>query len=60
MKEELDKNSIGPKKERKSIPNKIPASNTVWDLLDSLTGTIEGPADWSEQSDHYLYGTPKQ
>jgi hypothetical protein len=22
-------------------------------------GTIEGPADWSVEHDHYLYGTPK-
>ena len=32
----------------------------AWDLLDSLTGTLEGPEDWAEQLDHYFYGTPKQ
>lgn len=36
------------------------ASGDAWDLLDSLTGTLEGPEDWSSQTDHYLYGTPKQ
>jgi hypothetical protein len=31
----------------------------VWDVLESLTGTIEAPTDWSAEHDHYLYGTPK-
>jgi hypothetical protein len=29
-------------------------------VLESLTATIEAPADWSSEHDHYLYGTPKQ
>ncbi|MBE9012400.1 hypothetical protein IQ250_19565 [Pseudanabaenaceae cyanobacterium LEGE 13415] len=32
----------------------------AWDVLESLMGTIEAPADWSSEHDHYLYGTPKQ
>ena len=35
-------------------------SSNAWDVLESLTGTIESPADWSKENDHYLYGTPKQ
>jgi hypothetical protein len=35
-------------------------SGDAWDVLASLTGTIEAPADWSAEHDHYLYGTPKQ
>ncbi|MEM8642258.1 MAG: hypothetical protein AAGG51_26100 [Cyanobacteria bacterium P01_G01_bin.54] len=31
----------------------------AWDTLETLTGTVEAPADWSAQHDHYLYGTPK-
>jgi hypothetical protein len=31
----------------------------AWDVLDSLIGQVEGPEDWSEQHDHFLYGTPK-
>jgi hypothetical protein len=23
-------------------------------------GTVEGPEDWSEEHDHYLYGVPKR
>ncbi len=36
-----------------------PPSN-AWDVLESLTGTTEAPADWSTEHDHYLYGTPKR
>ena len=31
----------------------------AWDVLESLTGTVEAPTDWSAEHDHYLYGTPK-
>lgn len=32
----------------------------AWDVLDKLSGTVNAPADWSEEHDHYLYGTPKR
>jgi hypothetical protein len=32
----------------------------AWQLLDELAGTIDAPADWSSEHDHYLYGTPKK
>lgn len=32
----------------------------VWDLLERIAGTVEMPADWSSEHDHYLYGTPKR
>ena len=31
-------------------------SGNAWDVLKSMAGTIEGPEDWSEELDHYLYG----
>ncbi len=34
--------------------------DSAWDVLASLTGTIEAPADWSREHDHYLYSTPKR
>jgi hypothetical protein len=34
-------------------------SDNAWDVLESLTATVEAPSDWSAESDHYLYGTPK-
>ncbi len=33
---------------------------SVWDLLEGLTGTVEAPDDWASEHDHYLYGTPKR
>ena len=35
------------------------AEGNAWDTLARLTGSIEAPADWSSEHDHYLYGTPK-
>ena len=32
----------------------------AWAVLKSMMGTVEGPADWSMELDHYLYGTPKR
>jgi hypothetical protein len=32
----------------------------VWDVLESLTGSIEAPTDWAGEHDHYLYCTPKR
>jgi hypothetical protein len=40
-----------------SKPNK---PDNAWDVLETYTGTVEAPSDWSIQHDHYLYGTPKQ
>lgn len=34
-------------------------SDNAWDVLESLTGTIEAPTDWSAEHDHYLYSTSK-
>ena len=38
----------------------IQAPGNAWDVLESLTGTVEAPTDWSAEHDHYLYGTPKR
>ena len=35
-------------------------SGNAWDILESLTGTVEAPSDWAAEHDHYLYGTPKR
>ncbi|WP_008309584.1 DUF2281 domain-containing protein [Leptolyngbya sp. PCC 6406] len=32
----------------------------AWDVLESLAGTVEAPADWSAEHDHYLYSTAKR
>ncbi len=33
---------------------------TAWGVLSKYAGTVEGPEDWSEEHDHYLYGVPKR
>ena len=38
---------------------RLQESGNAWDVLESLTGTIEAPTDWSAEHNHYLYGTPK-
>jgi Protein of unknown function DUF104. len=35
-------------------------AKSVWEILDEIVGTVEAPEDWSEEHDHYLYGTPKR
>lgn len=29
-------------------------------VLEGLIGTVEAPADWAAEHDHYLYGTPRR
>jgi len=38
----------------------VSGGTRAWAVLRSMTGTVEGPADWSQELDHYLYGTPKR
>jgi hypothetical protein len=35
-------------------------SPSAWDVLSELKGTLNAPADWSAEHDHYLYGTDKR
>ena len=32
----------------------------AWDLLQQSSGSVDMPADWAAEHDHYLYGTPKR
>jgi len=38
----------------------IPEGGGLWKFLERIAGTVEMPADWSSEHDHYLYGTPKR
>jgi hypothetical protein len=38
----------------------LQTAGNAWDVLESLTGNVEAPTDWSAEHDHYLYGTPKR
>ncbi len=37
-----------------------PDGGGAWDVLSKYAGTVEGPEDWSEERDHYLYGVSKK
>ena len=47
-------------KEHYPIEPAEPLKEDAWDVLKSLIGTVQMPADWSLEHDHYLYGTPKR
>ena len=32
----------------------------AWDELEALAGSVEAPADWAREHDHYLYGAPRR
>lgn len=37
-----------------------PVVGDAWDVLEVMTVTVEAPPNWSQEHDHYLYGTPKR
>ncbi len=41
-------------------PEAALAEGGVWDFLEQAAGTVEMPADWASEHDHYLYATPKR
>lgn len=38
----------------------VVAEDDALSVLEALAGSIEAPADWSAEHDHYLYGAPKR
>ena len=38
----------------------IIGKQSLWDVLSEFSGMVEGPKDWAEEHDHYLYGIPKR
>lgn len=43
-----------------AVPEKSETTKNGWDILEEMIGTIDAPADWSKEHDHYLYGSPKR
>ena len=37
-----------------------PYPDDAWAYLESIAGSVDMPEDWSEEHDHYLYGSPKR
>jgi hypothetical protein len=46
--------------EPQTAPDAALPPGGLWDLLEEAAGTVEMPADWASEHDHYLYGTPKR
>jgi len=42
------------------VPADSSEEGSVWDLLETLAGTVDAPRDWAKEHDHYLYGTLKR
>ncbi len=42
-----------------TIERMLPTEGDAWDVLEALTGTVQAPADWAKEHNHYLYGTHK-
>lgn len=40
--------------------NPINEPRDVFGIIEAECGLVDGPADWSTELDHYLYGTPKR
>jgi hypothetical protein len=38
----------------------IVETQSAWEVLEQLAGTVDAPADWAAEHDHYLYGSPKR
>jgi hypothetical protein len=36
------------------------AGTDALSVLEGLIGSVEAPADWAAEHDHYLYGSPKR
>lgn len=42
------------------VLTKTEPEKNAWELLEDMAGSMEAPEDWSQEHDHYLYGTSKQ
>lgn len=42
------------------IPDTTDQAESPWDVLDKHAASVDAPADWSSEVDHYLYGTAKR
>lgn len=36
------------------------SKRSVWEVLDLYAGSVDAPADWATQHDHYIYGSPRK
>lgn len=43
-----------------SSGGEIESAGSFFDTVRDLVGSVEGPADWAAEHDHYIHGTPKR
>jgi hypothetical protein len=36
------------------------SAGSFFDTIRDLVGSVEGPADWAAEHDHYIHGLPKR
>jgi hypothetical protein len=41
-------------------PGEFESAGSFFDTVRDLVGSIEGPADWAAEHDHYIHGNPKR
>jgi len=41
-------------------PGEPESRGSFFDTMRDLVGSVEGPADWAAEHDHYIHGTPKR
>ena len=43
-----------------TAPTEFESAGSFFDTVRNLVGSVEGPADWAAEHDHYIHGTPKR
>jgi hypothetical protein len=38
----------------------LQSAGSFFDSIRDLVGSVDGPADWAAEHDHYIHGTPKR
>ncbi|GAC1340956.1 MAG: hypothetical protein NVSMB14_06470 [Isosphaeraceae bacterium] len=57
---ELEPNARYTIKLSKNLTKAEEGTEDAWDVLERLIGTVDAPADWSAEHDHYIHGGPKR
>jgi hypothetical protein len=42
------------------VPAETGPGGSFFDAVRDLVGSVEGPADWAAEHDHYIHGLPKR
>lgn len=57
----VEANIDSSRRAARPVASQIQASEPRgWAAIEKLIGTVDGPADFASETDHYVYGTPKR